>query len=79
MTQSAAEFRAALAADAEQLAAQYAYNAAALQHEFERRCFGSFTTTCAGSAEERDRFLRAWNVATERAKRLAQVDGVGQI
>lgn len=54
-------------ADAEQLAAQYGYDVDALKFQYDRRCFGSFSTTLAGSPEQRDRFLRAWVLAVRHA------------
>ena len=59
--------QARLKADAEQLSAAYAHNVDALWFQYNRRCFGSFTTTLAGSPEQRDRFFRAWKVAVARA------------
>lgn len=55
-----------LRADAEQLAADYDYDVDALRFQWERRQFGSFTTTLAGSPEQRDRYKRAWEIAVNR-------------
>jgi hypothetical protein len=55
-----------LAADARALAAHHDWDAAALRHEYDRRSFGSFTTTLAGRPAERDRYRRAWELAVER-------------
>ena len=55
-------------ADAERLAASYDYDVDALWFQYDRRCFGSFTTTLAGSPDQRDRFFRAWEVARDRHK-----------
>jgi hypothetical protein len=52
--------------DAEQLAARYDFNVEALKFEYDRRCFGSFTTTLDGSPHERDRYCAAWGYALAR-------------
>jgi hypothetical protein len=52
--------------DAERLAGYYKYNTDALWFQYNRRCFGSFTTTLDGSAYQRDRFFRAWKIAMAR-------------
>ena len=53
-------------ADAEGLAAQYDYDVDALKYQWERRQFGSFTTTIDGSPEQRDRYRRAFEIAVAR-------------
>jgi hypothetical protein len=54
--------------DAEQLAAAYDYDVGALRFQFNRRSFGSFTTTIAGFPSERDRYFAAWQFAFERQR-----------
>lgn len=61
-----------LRADAEQLAADYDYDVDALQFQWERRQFGSFSTTLAGSPEQRDRYKRAFEVAVRRQEARRQ-------
>jgi hypothetical protein len=53
-------------ADAEQLAASYGFNAEALRFQYQRRSFGSFTTTIDGSPEQCARYFRAWQIAFAR-------------
>lgn len=60
------KLRAKLEADAEQLAASYNYDVDALYFQYQRRSFGSVTTTPEGSPEQRDRYLRAWKLAVAR-------------
>jgi len=56
--------------DAEQLAAAYGYDAGRLKFEWDRRSFGSFTTTLDGSPEQRARFCKAWQIAVARSAAL---------
>jgi hypothetical protein len=56
-------------ADAEALAAHYGYDVAALKLQYDRRSFGSFTTTIDGSTDQRDRYRRAWVFAFERRRK----------
>jgi hypothetical protein len=53
-------------ADAELVAAHFSYSVEALQFEVDRRRFGSFTRTLAGSPAERDRYQRALAVAQSK-------------
>jgi hypothetical protein len=53
-------------ADAEKLAAHYGYDVDRLRFQWDRRSFGSFALTLAGSPRERDRYRRAWELAVER-------------
>lgn len=61
-----AKIASAMKEDAERLAAHYSYSVDALWHQYQRRCFGSFSTTIDGSEYERDRYFRAWKLAFER-------------
>lgn len=59
---------AALRADAEQLAEAYDFDVSRLAFEYDRRSFGSFTTTVAGSPAQRDRYFRALQFAMKRER-----------
>lgn len=61
-----------LRVDAERLAAEYNYDVEVLQFQWERRQYGSFSTTLAGSPGERDRFKRAFEVAVARREARRQ-------
>jgi len=54
-------------ARAREIAAEYEYDTERLQFQHDRRCFGSFTRTLAGSNEQRDLFARALALAQHRA------------
>jgi hypothetical protein len=56
--------------DAEKLAQKFQYNEQRLRFEYERRLFGSFTTTLAGSPEQRDRYFCAWRIAVVRSSEI---------
>lgn len=60
------QIRAAWAADAAALSAHFHHDVEALRFQVDRRRFGSFTTTCAGSASERDRYQRALDYARKQ-------------
>lgn len=59
-------------ADAEQLAASYDYDVEALQFQWERRQFGSFSTTLDGNEQQRDRYKRAFVIAVARREAAKQ-------